>query len=184
MPAQPSAAVAAALDAAARSFGVPRDVLYGIAATESNFDPTVIGDQGQSFGLLQVQLATAQGLGFGATPQDLLDPGTNANAGAAYLRAQLQRFQGNLVAAVSAYNAGAGGVMSNSRYIQQVATTATEFAQQWGMRAVVRCERAGARCLRARRGAGTLSRDRGPARWLGMELTSCRRISISAPTRS
>ena len=133
MPAQPSAAVAAALDAAARSFGVPRDVLYGIAATESNFDPSVIGDQGQSFGLLQVQLATAQAVGFGTTPQDLLDPGTNAAAGAAYLAAQLQRFQGNLVAAVSAYNAGAGGVMSNSGYIQQVATTATEFAQQWGM---------------------------------------------------
>lgn len=39
---------------AARQYGVPPAALYGIIALESNFNPNAVGDNGQSFGLVQI----------------------------------------------------------------------------------------------------------------------------------
>lgn len=56
-------------------------------------------------GLAQLMPATAQGLGV-----DPDDPMANLEGGARYLRAQLDRFGGDLEKALAAYNAGPGRV--------------------------------------------------------------------------
>lgn len=125
------AAVAPVLDAWADALGLPRDVLYGIVQTESGFDPDAVGDNGASWGLMQVQVPTAAGLGFTGTGPDLLDPNTNIQWGATYLRRMLDRFNGDITSAISAYNAGPGGVGTNPGYIAEVQANASDFDTLW-----------------------------------------------------
>jgi hypothetical protein len=98
--------------AAARQYGVPVELLIATALTESRGDPNArraepkINDA--STGLMQTLRATArQALGRrDITDDDLLDPATSINAGAAYIAQQRAstHFDPPLVAA--AYNAG------------------------------------------------------------------------------
>src|SRR5690606_9732612 len=60
-------------------------------------------------GLMQVMPSTARDLGV-SSPARLFDPRENLEAGVKYLKAMLQRFNGDLVAALAAYTAGPGAV--------------------------------------------------------------------------
>jgi len=60
-------------------------------------------------GVMQLMPGTAAGLGV----TDAFDPMQNIMGGANYLRQMLDRFDGNLPAALSAYNAGLGRVSKN-----------------------------------------------------------------------
>jgi soluble lytic murein transglycosylase-like protein len=60
-----------------------------------------------SYGILQVMFATAQDLGYGGSPEGLLDPLTSANLGAKLLRKNLDGpAKGDLADALAAYNTG------------------------------------------------------------------------------
>ena len=98
---------------AARREGLDERLLISVMETESGFRPCAVSPKG-ALGLMQLMPATA--LEWGVS--DPLDPRANVIAGARYLKQLLNRYGGNLMLALSAYNAGparvdnAGGVPS------------------------------------------------------------------------
>jgi soluble lytic murein transglycosylase-like protein len=90
-------------DAAARA-GLPAAFVESVAKTESAFDPAAVSPKG-AIGVMQLMPATAKALG--ADPND---PAQNIEAGARLLRELLLKYNGNVVKALAAYNAGEAAV--------------------------------------------------------------------------
>jgi soluble lytic murein transglycosylase-like protein len=107
---------AAAIEAAAGAHGIDGRLLAAVVWTESNFRPDVVSHAG-AIGLAQLMPGTARGLGV-----DPHDPLANLAGGAAYLRAQLDRF-GRADLALAAYNAGPGRVVSAGPGIPNIVET-------------------------------------------------------------
>lgn len=122
------AALAAILASVSASMSLPPGLLQAVCATESGLRPEIIHhDDGSedSIGLCQVQLSTARDLGFKGASSELLSPAVNAGLAGRYLRHQLDRYQGNVAKAVSAYNLGtyrgnAQGIPINKKYVHRV----------------------------------------------------------------
>ena len=100
--------------ASARRNHLDPALVAAVIYAESQFDPRAVSDQG-AVGLMQVLPSTAQQIahetgGVRFTSADLQDPTINIRYGTRYLRTVLDQFGGNEVAAVAAYNAGAGVV--------------------------------------------------------------------------
>ena len=86
--------------------------VYAVARQESRFRVDAVSSAGAR-GLMQLMPATAketaEKIGVEYSPSRLTSDGAyNALLGSTYLAAQLQRFDGSLVLAAAAYNAGAG----------------------------------------------------------------------------
>ncbi len=90
---------------AARSHGVPEHILVAMIAAESKFDPKAINHASGASGIAQLMPDTARELGV-----DPFDPEAAIDAGARYLSQLIDHFDGDLRAAVAAYNAGPGTV--------------------------------------------------------------------------
>ncbi len=98
----------------ARLANVDRAAVYAVARQESRFDSDAISSAGAR-GLMQLMPATAKetagrlgiDYSFGRLTSD---PAYNALLGSTYLKAQLARYDGSLILAAGAYNAGAGNV--------------------------------------------------------------------------
>lgn len=78
-----------------------------------------------SIGPCQLKFTSAQLAGFRGTPTDLAVPTTNIYWSGAYLRKQIIRYDGDIVKAVAAYNAGshrenAQGLTINRKYVTKV----------------------------------------------------------------
>ena len=89
-------------------------LVAGLIRQESEFNPVVIS-RANAFGLMQLVPATGKMLARqeGVTPFStmmLLDPRVSLKLGTAYLRAQLDHWNGNLEQTLAAYNAGPGRV--------------------------------------------------------------------------
>jgi soluble lytic murein transglycosylase len=89
-------------------------LVAAVIYVESGFDATVESDRG-AIGLMQVMPATAGEIalrtdGYRFTEADLRVPRVNVRYGCYYLRRLLQRYDGSVVCALAAYNAGAGNV--------------------------------------------------------------------------
>jgi len=93
------------INAAATSNGIDPALLKGLVQQESGFDPNARSGAG-AVGLTQLMPGTAAGLGV----TDPTDPVQSLQAGARYLRTQLDRFGGDERLALAAYNAGPGAV--------------------------------------------------------------------------
>jgi soluble lytic murein transglycosylase-like protein len=93
------------INAAATSNGVDPALLKGLVQQESGFDPNARSGAG-AVGLTQLMPSTAAALGV----TDPTDPVQSLQAGAHYLREQLDRFGGDERLALAAYNAGPGAV--------------------------------------------------------------------------
>jgi soluble lytic murein transglycosylase len=99
----------------ARDKGVPADLIAAVIYAESRFrDQT---SSAGARGLMQITPQTAQIIenksgGSTFTLQDLSDPDLNIRYGTFYLKYLLDRFDGNEVAAIAAYNAGETNVES------------------------------------------------------------------------
>jgi hypothetical protein len=92
---------AASIRATAERHGVDALLLAAIVEAESSFNPRAVSHRG-AVGLMQVMPASA-----GATsPESLVEPDANLDAGARYLRSLLERFGGDLELTLAAYNAG------------------------------------------------------------------------------
>jgi soluble lytic murein transglycosylase len=86
--------------------GIDPLLLVAMARQESLFDPRATSSAG-AHGLLQLLPATAARVaGTPITADGLDDPAQNIDLGARYLASLLARFDGRLVLAVAAYNAG------------------------------------------------------------------------------
>ncbi len=111
--AEPSPDVRRALELAAQRHGLDYALLHAVAQAESGFDTHAVSPKG-AVGLMQLMPATASRFGVPGTDDALaanlrkLD--LNVDAGSRYLRALLDRFDGNLELALAAYNAGEGAV--------------------------------------------------------------------------
>ncbi len=88
-------------------------IFDGLVSQESSGNPTAISPKG-AFGLAQLMPGTAvemaRKLGIDPTPDNLARPDINVKLGKAYLLEQLNEFDGNMVLALAAYNAGPGKV--------------------------------------------------------------------------
>lgn len=96
----------------AREFGIPASWIMAISRQESSHDPSARAKdprdlaRGGSFGLMQMSLATARGLGFTGAPEQLLDPETNVHWGAKLLAQLAARFGADIRDVASGYNSG------------------------------------------------------------------------------
>lgn len=103
-PAWSRPALEALADGVARRHGLDPALLRAVIAAESGWNPAARSPAG-ALGLMQLMPATARALGV----TDPFDPVQNVEAGARYLRQQLDRF-GDWRLALAAYNAGPGAV--------------------------------------------------------------------------
>jgi len=92
------------VDAAAKKNGLPPNFVHSVVSAESGYLPNALSPKG-AIGLMQLMPATAQA--YGADPHD---PAQNVEAGAAYLRELLIKYDGDPRRALAAYNAGPGAV--------------------------------------------------------------------------
>ncbi len=90
---------------ASSSHGLPQSLIKAVIHAESAFNPKAISPKGAR-GLMQIMPQTGAELGL----TNFFDPLENIRAGSKYLAFLLEKFNGNLVLAVAAYNAGPGAV--------------------------------------------------------------------------
>jgi soluble lytic murein transglycosylase-like protein len=98
------------IDAIAARYELSPALLEAVAWTESRHRADAVSHAG-AMGVMQLMPATAKALGV----RDPFDREQSMNGGAAYLRAQLDRFDNDLERALAAYNAGPGAVERHGR---------------------------------------------------------------------
>jgi soluble lytic murein transglycosylase-like protein len=110
----PAVPYAAEIAAAADRNRVDRLLLTALVRAESGFDPEALSRSGAR-GLTQLMPGTARGLGLRVDSKRRIDERTDRakslDAGARYLRAQLDRFRDKIKLSLAAYNAGPGAVI-------------------------------------------------------------------------
>lgn len=99
-----AAALRPVVQHAAARYSVSPALVDAIAHVESRYRSDAVSRAGAQ-GVMQLMPGTARDLGV-----DARDPAANIRGGTAYLRQLLDRFDGDVVRTVAAYNAGPGAV--------------------------------------------------------------------------
>jgi soluble lytic murein transglycosylase-like protein len=111
---------------AAMLYVLPEEFIRAVMNVESNFYTEAVSNKG-AMGLMQLMPGTASAMGV----LDPFDARQNVLGGARYLRVLANRFRGDLVLTIAAYNAGEGAVekyngippyAETRRYVQRVLT--------------------------------------------------------------
>ena len=89
------------IQACARQFNVPADLIHSIIRAESDYDSRAISVKGAA-GLMQLMPETATQYGV----SDRFDPAENIKGGVKYLKDLCKLFNGNTAKVLAAYNAG------------------------------------------------------------------------------
>ena len=94
------------LDSLYKQFGALNNIdpklIKAIAIVESNENPNAIGDDGKSFGLMQV--SEVVGASYGLNKEDLMIPTFNIQAGSGFLAQMIKKY--GLEGGIQAYNLG------------------------------------------------------------------------------
>lgn len=101
--------LSAAIYDIALSEGLDPDLAYRLVRVESGFVRTAVSPVG-AVGLTQVMPATAEELSPGIAYHELFERDTNLRLGFRYLRQLLEKYNGDLHLALTAYNRGPGKV--------------------------------------------------------------------------
>jgi len=104
-PAMPAKSTDQIVREASEAQGVDSDFLRSVIRQESSGNAQAVSPAGAR-GLMQLMPATAQELGV----KDSFSPQQNIDGGARYLRELLERYNGDAIKALAAYNAGPGAV--------------------------------------------------------------------------
>jgi soluble lytic murein transglycosylase-like protein len=104
-PAAPAKSTDQIVREASETQGVDSDFLHSVIRQESSGNTKAVSSAGAR-GLMQLMPGTAQKLGV----TDSFSPEQNVHGGARYLRELLERYHGDAVKALAAYNAGPGAV--------------------------------------------------------------------------
>lgn len=97
------------IHAAATKENIDPQIAFGLVKTESSFRRTVVSWAG-AVGYTQLLPSTARWIAPGTSRSDLFDTETNLRIGFRYLRYLLNKYDGNLRLALTAYNRGPGTV--------------------------------------------------------------------------
>ena len=102
---------------------VPANLIRAIIKVESDWNAQAIRQEptinDSSYGLMQILGRTAQDLGYIGTSEGLLNPSVNIKLGTRYLKKQLDRYENDIDAAISAYNAGTAFIRSDGSFANQ-----------------------------------------------------------------
>jgi soluble lytic murein transglycosylase-like protein len=112
---------------ASRIYRIDYELLQGLIAVESAFDPEIVSSKG-AIGLMQVLPDTARRFGvdsdrWSSVESKLVNPRMNLQLGARYLRFLMDLFPGRLDLALASYNAGEGAVQKAGNAIPNIRET-------------------------------------------------------------
>jgi len=125
--------------AAAKAAKVSGALLLAICTHESGLQNVLVPHDGGSptYGICQVKFETAKMIGFQGKAKDLMIPKINAKWAAEYLKFQKERYDGEWMKAVAAYNSGTynpsskvPGCPRNLKYIKHVQRKLAEHLQE------------------------------------------------------